>query len=473
MTESVPSKPVGRWRWLGMVAILAAGLWLAGAIWLHEPDNSGIAGGYPGVPDPKFVQQGAYVARLGDCAACHTAIGGKSFAGGLAIDSPIGMIYSTNITPDPATGIGRYSFADFERALRRGIRKDGTSVYPAMPYPAFARLTDGDMRALYAYFMKGVPAVRQANLSNGIRWPLNMRWPVAVWRKWFGPVATPMLGGSINAALVARGEYIVTGPGHCGSCHTPRGAMLQEKAADPRGGPVFLAGGTVIDGWVVPGLRGNVRDGLGRWSQDDIAQFLKTGRIDNTAVFGGMTDVIAWSTQHFTDRDLQAVAAFLKTLPATPTSAGAPPVQVAGAGRSPYEAHCAICHGSDGVGVQRLFPALKHSSIIATADPRSLIKIILEGSTLPPSNRAPSAVAMPGFADALSDSQVANIVNYMRTSWGNATPGNATANAVRRVRKDVSSEPANIAEWQLFTPQPYGSGWSFAPQSHAGRDAAR
>ena len=473
MTGLVAHHPARRWRWVSWIAIAVAVVVIAVAIWLHEPDKSGVAGGYPGTPDPALVRQGAYVARLGDCAACHTAIGGKLYAGGLAVESPIGVIRSSNITPDTETGIGRYSFADFDRAIRHGIRKDGTSLYPAMPYPAFARLSDGDMLALYAYFMKGVPAVAHANVGNGIVWPLSMRWPLAVWRKQFWPKPTPMAGGTGDAALVARGEYIVTGPGHCGSCHTPRGAMLQEKAADARGGPDFLAGGTVIDGWVVPSLRGNMRDGLGRWSQDDIAEFLKTGRIDNTAVFGGMTDVVAWSTQHLTDRDRQSVAAYLKSLPASPDPAGRQPMQVAAAGRAPYEKHCAICHTSDGSGVPLMFPALRQSSVIATADPRSLIKMVLEGATLPPTNRAPSAVAMPGFADQLSDAQVADIVNYIRTNWGNATPANATPRLVGQVRKDAPGQPSVTAEWRLFAPQPVGSGWSFAPQSHAAHDGAR
>jgi mono/diheme cytochrome c family protein len=452
---------------IAVVVVLCVAAWRLTA----EPDNSARAGAYPGTPDAALVAQGAYVARLGDCAACHTAVGGRAYAGGLAVKSPIGTIYSSNVTPDPATGIGRYSFDDFDRAVRHGIRKDGVTLYPAMPYPAFARMTDTDMRALYAYFMKGVAPVVRPNTANDIPWPISMRWPLAIWRRLFA--LPPAAVATVAAAdpVVTRGEYIVTGPGHCGSCHTPRGLALQEKAADARGGPAFLAGGAVIDGWVVPGLRGNARDGLGNWSEHDIALFLKTGRVDHTAVFGGMTDVVAWSTQHFTQDDAIAVARYLKTLPGSAPDQHREPL--ADAGRAPYAAHCAVCHGSDGTGVPRMFPSLNRASVIASENPQSLIKIILKGATLPPTNRAQSAVSMPGFADRLSDQQVADIVNYIRTDWGNAAPANATPKAVAAARKSMGTPGASQGGWAVFQPQPTGSAWTFAPQSHAGKDEAK
>ncbi|WP_019409247.1 c-type cytochrome [Pseudomonas psychrophila] len=381
------------------------------------------------VDQPALIKQGEYLARAGDCVACHTAKDGKPFAGGLPMETPIGMIYSTNITPDP-TGIGAYSFDDFDNAVRHGVAKNGSTLYPAMPYPSYARVNQADMQALYAYFMQGVKPVAQENKAVDIPWPLSMRWPLAMWRWTFAPAVadfTPMLGQN---PVVSRGAYLVEGLGHCGACHTPRALTLQEKSLSATDGSTFLSGSAPLEGWIAKNLRGDHKDGLGSWSEEQLVQFLKTGRSDRSAVFGGMSDVIVHSMQYMSDADLTAIARYLKTLPAV-DSTNAPhqyDPAVADAlwngddskrGAAVYIDNCAACHRTDGHGYTRVFPALAGNPVLQSDDPTSLIHIVLKGGTLPATHTAPSTFTMPGFDWRLSDQEVADVVNFIRTSWGN------------------------------------------------------
>ena len=260
------------------------------------------------------IKQGEYLARAGDCVACHTAKGGKPFAGGLGMETPIGTVYSTNITPD-ASGIGGYSFDDFDRAVRHGIGKSGSSLYPAMPFPSYARVSPADMQALYAYFMKGVEPVEQPNKETDIPWPLSMRWPLSIWRELFAPKVETYQAPVGADPVVSRGAYLVEGLGHCGACHTPRAITMQEKALSASESPLFLSGSAPLEGWIAKNLRGDHKDGLGSWSEDDLVQFLRTGRSDRGAVFGGMSDVVEHSMQYMTEADLRAIARYLKSLP--------------------------------------------------------------------------------------------------------------------------------------------------------------
>ena len=201
--------------------------------------------------DEALVRQGEYLARAGDCVACHTAKGGKPFAGGLPMETPIGTVYSNNITPD-ASGIGQYSFADFDRAVRQGIAKDGSTLYPAMPYPSYARVSDDDMQALYAYFMQGVEPVAQPNKPTDIPWPLSMRWPLSIWRGLFAPEVKAWQAPVGADPVVSRGAYLVEGLGHCGACHTPRSwpAVGRWRAGSPR-----TCGATTRTAWATGARR--------------------------------------------------------------------------------------------------------------------------------------------------------------------------------------------------------------------------
>jgi mono/diheme cytochrome c family protein len=394
-------------------------------------------------PTAGEVEHGAYLARASDCTACHTAPGGAEMAGGLPMKMPFGTIYTTNITPDPDTGIGRYRLVDFERAVRRGIAPGGRHLYPAMPYPSFTKLTDSDLQALYAYFMSGVPAVHQLNRKNTVPWPLDARWPLAVWDavftgRRFQPDAT-------QDAEWNRGAYLVEGAGHCGACHTPRGIGFQEKALDSRSDQ-FLAGGPVLDGWTAPSLRGEGGSGLAGWSPQAVADFLKTGRTEGAGAFGSMADVVLHSTQYLSDPDLRAIGVYLKSLgPAhgTPEIRPVPDDRTAAAlhdgdlgrpGAAAYVDSCAACHRTDGTGYAGVFPRLAGNPAVLQPNAVDVIRIVLKGSTVPATAKAPSSFSMPPFGARLDDQDVAGVVNLIRNSWGNRAPV-VTADEVKTQRK--------------------------------------
>ncbi|RON42674.1 alcohol dehydrogenase [Pseudomonas frederiksbergensis] len=395
--------------------------------------------------DQNLIKQGEYLARAGDCVACHTAKDGKPFAGGLPMETPIGTIYSTNITPDK-TGLGDYSFEDFDKAVRHGVAKNGSTLYPAMPYPSYASVTEPDMQALYAYFMHGVAPVAQENKASDIPWPLSMRWPLMGWRWMFAPAVADYKAAPGADAVVSRGAYLVEGLGHCGACHTPRALTMQEKSLNAGEGSTFLSGSAPLEGWIAKSLRGDHKDGLGSWSEEQLVQFLKTGRSDRSAVFGGMSDVVTHSMQYMTDADLTAIARYLKSLPANDPNDQPHPYdkQVAQAlwkgddsqpGASVYIDNCAACHRTDGHGYTRVFPALAGNPVLQSEDPTSLINIVLKGGTLPATHTAPSTFTMPGFAWRLSDQEVADVVSFIRGSWGNSGSP-VKASTVADLRKD-------------------------------------
>jgi mono/diheme cytochrome c family protein len=377
----------------------------------------------------KQIEHGSYLALAGDCVACHTAPGGKTFAGGLPMASPIGNIYSTNITPDVKTGIGQYSLQDFDKAVRQGEAKDGHALYPAMPYPSFVKMSDADLNDLYLYFMHGVTPVEQANKDTDITWPLSIRWPLSVW-SWIYVDEGVYQNDPSQTSEWNRGAYLVQGLGHCGSCHTPRGLGFQEKALDQNDSD-YLAGGT-LEGWHAPNLNGDPVNGLGKWSQRDIIDFLQKGHNEQTAAFGSMVDVIQNSTQHLNDNDLKAIAVYLKSLPSVNDSS-APKTNSAtyqelssGQANSPgaqlYLDNCAACHRSDGKGYKNTFPALDGNSVLNSDDPSSVIHIILAGGKAPVTAKAPTGLVMPDFGWRLNDQEVAELATFVRNAWSNKAP---------------------------------------------------
>ena len=411
-----------------------------------------IGAGQSAAVDAASVERGRYLALAADCGACHTAPGGKPFAGGLALDSPLGVIYSTNITPDPESGIGKFTLDDFDRAVRHGIDDEGVTLYPAMPYPSYALMSDADIAALYNYFLHGVAPAAGTEHANAIPWPLSIRWPVAIWRKLFAPSPdAPAFNASRYAdPLVARGAYLVQGPGHCGSCHTPRALTLQEKSLDDSSSS-YLAGGQEIGGFVAVNLRGNVGDGLGNWSKEDIVATLRTARNAQQSVIGPpMSDVVVHSTQNLTEADLQAIAAYLKTL--APTSGDAPKFAAnpataaalakgheADRGAELYDDNCAACHHTDGAGSPKALPMIAGNSSVLAQDPNSLIRLVLAGSVLPGTTAAPSPLGMPGFGWRLSNEEVAQLLTFIRASWGNQA-SRVTAAEVARVRGSLNAQ---------------------------------
>ncbi|WP_438307833.1 c-type cytochrome [Burkholderia pseudomallei] len=402
--------------------------------------------------EPSLTADGEYVARLADCVACHSIPSGEPFAGGLKMGTPFGALYSTNITPDPDNGIGRYTLAEFDNAVRRGVAKDGRRLYPAMPYPSYAKLTDADVRALYGYFMLMVRPVHRANQPPEIGFPFDQRWGLALWNGLFLST-TPYESKKEQGEVWNRGAYIVQGPGHCGSCHTPRSFAFSEKALDERGDK-FLAG-ALLDGWYASNLRGDPALGLGSWTEQDIVQFLKLGRNTHGVVFGSMLNAFNNSTQYMRDADLIAVARYLKSLPDnqnnTPVAYDPMTLQAFEHGdlRAPgaglYLKQCASCHGLDGKGSVDLLPPLAGSASVLEREPASLLNVVLNGSGRVVADGVPDSYRMPSFRVLLSDEEIADIATFVRISWGN-NASRVDASQVRKLRDttDPSSDHVTI-----------------------------
>lgn len=386
--------------------------------------------------------RGEYLARAGDCIACHSVPGGKPFAGGLRMGTPMGVIYSTNITPDPDTGIGNYSLQDFDRAVRSGVAKDGHRLYPAMPYPSYAKITDADLKALYGFFMKEVPPVKLANKPNQIPWYLSSRWPLAIWDTLFTSSGAYVARQDHDAAW-NRGAYLVEGLGHCGACHTPRGRAFEENALDDSSS-TFLHGAE-LDAWSAPNLRGDLRTGLGSWSVDELAAFLRSGHNDKGVAFGSMLDVVNNSTPYLSDGDIHAMAVFLKSLPPTQqqpafvyTDAAAASQQ---SGAATYLGACAACHGNDGKGQAPYIPPLAGNPAVLDGDPSSLVNLVLNGAEPLVVKGVPDAYRMPQFRVQLNDAQIAQVLSFVRGAWGNNAKA-ISAGQVKQLRPvtDPSSD---------------------------------
>lgn len=363
------------------------------------------------------MSEGEYVAKSADCAACHTSPQGADLSGGVRFATPVGEIYSTNITPDIQHGIGGYSFEEFDKAMREGIAKDGHALYPAMPYTSYVKMSGKDMRALYDYLMKEVKPQPVANRENDISWPMSVRWPLRVWNSIFledgeyRPQAD-------QSAQWNRGAYLVQGAGHCGACHTPRGWAQQEKALDEKD-MAFLSGGE-LDGWSAPSLRGL------KISQPELVALLKSGRNTHDAVSGPMGEVITNSTQFMTDDDLNSMAVYLLSLKAEAQPAPAKKAVATEAGQQTFMRYCSTCHGVKGDGKAFAIPALAGNLTVSAENPQTLLRVILYGAQTPVTAEHMSNT-MPGYGWTLTDQQAADLTNTLRASWGNqaaaVTPG--------------------------------------------------
>ncbi|MCU0918921.1 MAG: cytochrome c [Burkholderiaceae bacterium] len=370
-----------------------------------------------------LVARGAYLARAGDCVSCHTAPGGQPYAGGYQLDTPFGYLLSPNITPDGATGIGRWSADDFWRALHQGVNQRGQDMYPVMPFDFYTRVTREDSDAIYAY-LRSLPAVSNAVVVNHLRFPFNQRWSMAVWRELYFSEGSYKPDPSKSAAW-NRGAYLVEGLGHCSACHSPRnalGGIEKDKAFT----------GATIDGWFALNLTSELHSGLGSWTVEQIATYLKTGAVaGKTTALGPMALVVKNSTSQMSAADLLAMATYLKNIPANSTlRQGKPaPDPTRAAGASLYLDHCAGCHQAGGRGMPGVFPPLAGNGVVLSSDPADILKVVLHG--VPAQGKY---VPMPAFAGQLNDQQVADLANYLRTSWGNGAAPNTTAAMAARLR---------------------------------------
>jgi mono/diheme cytochrome c family protein len=379
-------------------------------------------------PNAEQLRRGQYLVRAGDCVSCHLREGGEPLSGGLGLNTPFGVIYSSNITPDVQTGIGGWTSDQFYKAMHDGLGAHGENLYPALPYPWFRRASRADDDAIFAY-LKSTPAVRYTPPADRLPFPLNIRFLVKGWNLLFLKSAEfqPDAGQS---AEWNRGAYLVNGYAHCGGCHTPKNLL----GAD-RSGKDFHGGN--LDNWVAPDLTGNARTGLGGWSVDDITEYLKTGRNAHAGAGGSMADVVTYSTSLMSDADRHAIAVYIKTRPATAETA--PPAPDAGAirrGAAIYSDACASCHLENGVGQSRLFPPLGRNAMLQQTDPTGLEHLILAGSRIAATPTRPSPLTMPSFAWKLTDQQVADVATYLRNSWGNQA-GAVTAAQVSKLRKQL------------------------------------
>jgi len=379
---------------------------------------------------PANVARGAYLARAGDCIACHTARGGVAYAGGRALDTPFGRFYGPNLTPDRDTGIGAWSADDFWNALHNGIAPSGRLLYPAFPYTNYTKVTRADADALFAYF-RSLPPQRQANRPHDIRFPYDQPVLLAGWRLlYFRPAeyaAQPARSASWN-----RGAYLVDGLGHCSACHSTRNSLGATDDA--------LAGGMIPAlGWYAPSLTANHEAGLGDWTDADIVALLGTGISPRGAATGPMAEVVARSLQYLTPEDLGAMAGYLKSLAATseaaqPASAAAPAEeQVLAEGGRLYAAQCAACHGDDGKGRSPAYPPLAGNRAVTMTPAVNAIRMTVNGGFPPGTLGNPRPYGMPPFGHELDDAQVAAVLTWIRASWGNASAP-VTATEVNRYR---------------------------------------
>jgi len=374
--------------------------------------------------------RGQYQAALGDCAGCHTRPGGKPLAGGLPLETPFGALIPPNITPDSETGIGDWSEADFHNMMKTGTGHDGVRLYPAMPYPAYTRMTDQDISDLWAYLTTVDPVSNKVE-ANQLPFPLNIRLSMWGWNLLnFSP--TPFTPDPSKSAEWNRGAYIVQGAGHCGTCHTPKSFLGADKDS------VFLQGAS-LQGWFAPDITNNGQSGLGKWSEDDVIQYLKTGVNAHSIASGPMAEAVENSTSKMTDADLKAVAVYLKSLGSdTGNAQPAKPDQARMVtGEAIYRDNCSACHGGDGSGSSPLFPALAGNSVIAQGSTETLARVILAGSQAVHTEHARTTPAMPSLAWRLNDQEVADVLTYVRNSWGNAASA-VSSGDVAAVRKELT-----------------------------------
>jgi mono/diheme cytochrome c family protein len=371
------------------------------------------------------LRRGQALTIAGDCMSCHLRDGGQPFAGGLGLNTPFGVIYSANITSDRQTGIGGWTGDQFYHAMHDGVGAQGENLYPAFPYTAFNHMSRADDDEILAY-LKTTPAVSYTPPDNRLPFPLNIRFLVGAWNLlFFRP--QPFQADPAQSAEWNRGAYLVTGPGHCGACHTPKNFLGADKSGQA------LQGGD-LDNWVAPDLTANARTGLGGWSVDDIAEFLRTGRNAHAGAGGSMAEVVSYSTSVMSDADRHAIAVYLKTQAASPDrSAPSADTSAMRRGAAIYSDACASCHLENGVGQPRFFPPLGHDAMLQQADPTGVAHLILAGSRTAPTSVSPSPLTMPSFAWKLTDNEIADVSTYIRNSWGNqATP--APASKVRELR---------------------------------------
>ena len=380
------------------------------------------------------IERGRYLAVLSDCASCHTVPGSNQpFAGGRAIETPFGNILAPNITPDPETGIGSWSDDAFDAAIRKGLRRNGSRLYPAMPYTAYTKMSREDVLAIRAY-LNTVTPVRNAVDANALPFPFNIRASMRVWNMLYFNQGDYKPDAK-KPAEWNRGAFLVDGPGHCGACHTPKTFLGGDKTDE------YLRGG-FLQGWSAPDITGDTRVALGAWSAEDLVAYLKSGHNRVSAATGPMAEVVSLSTEHMMDPDLRAIATYLKSLSGNKDHpqmlSKQDPAMVSGA--AIYRDQCSACHGIDGKGIAELFPSIADSPMVKSDDATTSIRIVLRGARSVGTQAQPTAAGMPSYGRQLDDAQIAAVLTYTRNNWGAGAAPVAGAD-VARVRSDTALRP--------------------------------
>ncbi|MBY0411835.1 MAG: cytochrome c [Burkholderiaceae bacterium] len=383
---------------------------------------------------PELVARGDYLARVGNCMACHTTQGGAPYAGGRGIETPFGVVHSTNLTSDKVHGMGAWTSAEFWRAMHHGRSKDGRLLYPAFPYTSYTEVTREDADALFAY-LQTVPAAPTPNKAHALRFPYSTQAALGVWRALF---FAPGQSVQIPTQTVEwnRGAYLVNGLGHCAACHTPRnalGATLNEQA--------FNGGLIPVQNWYAPALNVQAEAGVKQWPTEDVVALLKTGLAPHASVLGPMAEVVFRSTQYLSDGDARAMAVYLQALPQHSDAlanalVALPPASTMARGGKVYEQQCAQCHGDKGEGKTEnggkdAFPALAGNRAVVLANPSNVLRVVLQGGYLPATAGNPRPHGMPPFQQLLTDDEVAAVATFVRNSWGNQAPSVGTIDAYR------------------------------------------
>ena len=415
----------------------AAGL-AAGVVWDNFGDGVDVHTSVTTSPSSETLQAGRYLVQAGNCIACHTARGGAPLAGGRAIDTPFGAVFSSNLTPDPDTGLGRWNAQHFWRALHHGRSKDGRLLTPAFPYNHTTLINRADADAMFAW-LQSLPAVPQITPTHQLRWPLGTQPALAVWRSLY------FKAGSYQAepqhdAVWNRGAYLVQGLGHCAACHSPRNALgATPSVNDFSGGWMYGAN------WWAPSLTDPVQTALADTPLSAITQLLKTGRSGEHHTTGPMGEVVQYSTQFLTDTDLQSMALYLQSqaqaavpMPKLAVKSRAVLPDVATRGAKIYEQHCAQCHGEQGQGQAGAYPSLAGHRAVLQKDTTNLVQTVLYGGYPPATLGNPRPFGMPPYILTLDDKDLAAVLTHLRTQWGNHAP-EVTPLEVNRIRASQGS----------------------------------
>ena len=402
----------------GVAALLALGALLIALIaWLNLRGEDSLAADAAAPASAEQIARGAYLARAGNCMGCHTERGSAAYAGGRGVPTPFGTVFAPNLTPDPTSGLGTWTGAEFWRALHNGRARDGRLLYPAFPYPNYTRVTLADSDAIFAY-LRSLPAVARTNRAHTLQFPFDQQAALAVWRALYFRAAQPELDASRSADW-NRGAYLVEGLGHCNACHASRNALGATTST------LDLAGGLIpVQNWYAPSLASAHEAGVADWSDAHVVALLRAGVSQRGAVMGPMSEVVSGSTQYLSEPDLRAMATYLKALP-PPAADGAAPVRSAGTSTSEgpgarlYDRHCVACHGEQGEGVPGVYPALAGSRAVTMHTPANLVHVVLEGGFPPATAGNPRPYGMPPFATVLSNDEVAQLLTHVRGGWGN------------------------------------------------------